>query len=212
MPKIREGLYETNRTKGNFLASEVGLRLETRDMTAVAASLGVNVVDAVTGATVKVIKAGYVYPSNAAAAEGIVFEDCYPNENGLYIGSLMTAGKVWENRLSVTAASAAKADLPFIEFKNHPEAVRPDFGSIELTKLTAPTIAFVSGVASWTGISHNDGYAFFVDGVKVAVAAKNATSIDLSGVCQSGDYVQAMTIGDYVDYKNSDLATPVAFA
>lgn len=211
MPKKFDNVYGTHRAKANFLASEVGLRLETRDMTAYASTLGTDVTQA-DGSVVKVIKAGKVYPANTSGAKGIVFEDCYPNVDGIYLGSLLTGGKVCTNRLEDTITSDAKAAIKGVIFEDHPSVVRPNFGSGELTKLAAPSIAFSSGTASWTGVTNNNGYAFFVNGAKVAEAAKNATSIDLSGVCASGDYVQAVTLGDYVTYENSDFATAVAYA
>lgn len=212
MPKSYSNLYGTSRAKGNFLASEVGKRLETRDMTAVASTLGVDVVDPISGATVKVIKAGYIYPSNASGAEGIVFEDCYPDAEGHYIGSVLTAGKVWGNRLSVVAASAAKSSLPYIEFKNHPEVTRPDFGTVELTALTAPTFTMSSGTATITTVTNNNGYAFFVNGEYAKSAEKNATSLSLTDVAASGDVITAMTLGDYENYKNSPLSSAVDYA
>lgn len=211
MPKSYENVLGTSRAKGNFLASEVGKRLETRDMTAVASTLGVNVTD-INGATVKVIKAGKVYPANASGAEGIVFQDCYPDADGHYIGSLLTAGKVWGNRLEDTVVSAAKSSMTYIEFKNHPDVIRPNFGSGELTQLDAPTFTISSGTASITTVVGNNGYAFFVDGVKIAQAGKNATSVSLTGKAKSGDKVTAITLGDYVDTKNSDYSAEVDFA
>ena len=41
MPKVYENVYGTSRAKGNFLASEVGKKLETRDFTALVDTLGV---------------------------------------------------------------------------------------------------------------------------------------------------------------------------
>ena len=211
MPKTYENVFGTSRAKGSFLASEVGKRLETRDMTAVVNALGVDVVDT-NGATIKVIKAGKVYPANASGAEGIVFQDCYPDSEGHYIGSILTAGKVWGNRLEDTVVAAAKNSLAYIEFKNHPDVVRPDFGTGELTKLAAPSFTISSGTASITTVAGNNGYAFFVDGVKIAQAAKDATSLSLSGLATAGDKVVAITLGDYVDTKNSDYSVEVAFA
>lgn len=211
MPKSYSNVFGTSRAKGNFLASEVGKRLETRDMTAYAATLGVDVVDP-SGATVKVIKAGYIYPSNASGAQGIVFEDVYPDAEGHYIGSLLTAGKVWGNRLSVVAASGAKSSLPYIEFKDHPEMTRPDFGTAELAELAAPVFTMSSGTASWTGVSNNNGYAFFVNGEYAVSAAKNATSIALGSYAGSGDVITAITLGDYITYKNSPLSAAVNYA
>lgn len=209
MPKSYSNVYGTSRAKGNFLASEVGKRLETRDMTAYAATLGVDVVDP-SGATVKVIKAGYIYPSNASGAQGIVFEDVYPDAEGHYIGSLLTAGKVWGNRLSVVAASGAKSSLPYIEFKDHPEMTRPDFGTTELTELEAPTnLSAATNILGWTGSDNTEDYAILINGEAKATSF-GATRFDpLSGIAKAGDKVSVMALGDYITYKNSEKSEEI---
>lgn len=203
MPKSYSNVFGTSRAKGNFLASEVGKRLETRDMTAVAATLGVDVVDP-SGATVKVIKAGYIYPSNASGAQGIVFEDVYPDAEGHYIGSLLTAGKVWGNRLSVVAVSGAKSSLPYIEFKDHPEMTRPDFGTAELKELETPTRLNASAnILSWIGSDDAIGYAILINGEPKATTERDSFDT-LAAIAEAGDKVSVMALGDYITYKNSE--------
>lgn len=67
------------------------------------------------GATVadnggKYVKMGTVYPANDATAIGIVYEDVDVT-TGDMPGSVVLKGVVYENRLPVTVASAAKTAL-----------------------------------------------------------------------------------------------------
>ena len=207
MPKVYENIYGTSRAKGNFLASEVGKKLETRDFTSVAASLGVDEVDAY-GKTVKVIKKGMVYPTNTTNAEGIVFEDVYPNEDGLYIGSLMTGGYVYKQRLEVEIASAAVTTLKALGLYvvDHYEVSRPDFGTNELVALATPTSVTNTGTTiSWGTVANATGYVVLVNGE--AVGHTTETTITLKSAATAGATIEVIALGDYVTYKNSAVGT-----
>lgn len=86
-----------------------------------------------TGATTeangtKYVKMGTPYPANDATAIGIVYEDVDVT-TGNMPGSVVTKGVVYENRLAVTLASAAKTALEGLGFKfvEDTTVTRPDF-------------------------------------------------------------------------------------
>ena len=80
----------------NFLESEVGLVLKTRE---IPASMGVQ------DGKYKIVKAGTPFPSDNSNAVGLVFEDIDVTDGNMP-GSVMVAGRVLADRLSL--ASAAK--------------------------------------------------------------------------------------------------------
>lgn len=86
----------------NILESEVGLVLKTytADQT-----------NAETVGNKKIIKAGSVYPTNAAGAIGIVFEDVDMTDDAKRPISVIVAGRVLEKRLPVTVDTTAKTEL-----------------------------------------------------------------------------------------------------
>lgn len=101
MANARYTYTEKSRKMPNFLESEVGLVLKTWKF------------DTTTAVTTeadgtKYIKAGTVYPSNDGSAKGIVFEDVDVT-HGEAIGSLIVAGRVYENRLPAVIEELAEA-------------------------------------------------------------------------------------------------------
>lgn len=64
----------------------------------------------------KYVPMGTIYPSNDAKAEGIVYEDVDVT-SGNMPGSVVLRGTVYENRLPVSLASAAKTALEGKGFK-----------------------------------------------------------------------------------------------
>lgn len=84
---------------------------------------------AVTVGTAKYIKMGTIWPANGATAKGIVYEDVDVSEGNMP-GSLVTRGVVYENRLPVELAQAAKTALVALGFQFLTEGTvtRPDFG------------------------------------------------------------------------------------
>lgn len=70
----------------------------------------------------KILKAGTVFPTNNASAKGILYEDVDVT-NGDAAGSLVTAGTVYEDRISI--ASTAKSALTGIKFVTRPTVTRP---------------------------------------------------------------------------------------
>lgn len=74
----------------------------------------------------KYIPMGTVYPANDSTAEGIVYEDVEVT-NGDMPGSVVLSGTVYENRLPVAIADAAKTALTAKGFKfiTEPTVTRP---------------------------------------------------------------------------------------
>lgn len=207
MPKVYENVYGTSRAKGNFLASEVGKKLETRDFTALVDELGVEETNS-NGEVVKVIKKGKVYPANTTNAEGIVFEDVYADVEGHYIGSLMTGGYVWKERLEDEIASAAVTTLKALGLYvvEHYDVSRPDFGTNELVALGTPTSVKNTGTTiSWDAVANAKGYVVLVNGE--AAGQTTETTITLKSAATSGAKIEVIALGDYVTYKNSAVGT-----
>lgn len=104
---------------GYFLAHEECER-KTRQISATGATTAAN------GA--KYVKAGTPYPANDATAVGIVYEDVDVT-TGNMPGSVVLQGVVYENRLPVTLASAAKTALEGkgFRFVQDPTTTRPNW-------------------------------------------------------------------------------------
>lgn len=77
----------------------------------------------------KYVKMGTVYPANDATAEGIVYEDVDVT-TGNMPGSVVVKGVVYEDRLPVALANAAKTALTakgFTFIATAPAVTRPDW-------------------------------------------------------------------------------------
>ena len=77
----------------------------------------------------KYVKMGTVYPANDATAEGIVYEDVDVT-TGNMPGSVVVKGVVYEDRLPVAIASAAKTALTakgFTFIATAPAVTRPNW-------------------------------------------------------------------------------------
>lgn len=113
--KVQEGQVYA---PGWFLANNEDCTRETRQIAQVSATTGEN------GA--KYVKMGTVWPSNDTYAVGIVYEDVDVS-TGDMPGSVVTAGTVYEDRLAVTLAAAAKTALTGKGFKflTSPTVTRP---------------------------------------------------------------------------------------
>lgn len=104
---------------GWFLESEVGAVRKTRQISQ-------------TGATTaddgsKYVPMGTIWPSNDGSAEGIVYEDIDVT-TGDMPGSVVLAGRVYEDRLPVSIATAAKTALTakgFVFIATSPAVTRP---------------------------------------------------------------------------------------
>ena len=103
---------------GWFLANNEDCTRETQQIAQAGATTGPN------GS--KYVKMGTVYPSNDAQAEGIVYEDVDVT-TGDMPGSVVTAGEIYEDRLPVTLAEAAKTALTGkgFSFRASPSVTRP---------------------------------------------------------------------------------------
>ncbi len=104
---------------GWFLESEVGVVRKTRQI-------------AQTGATEntdgsKYVPMGTIWPANDATAEGVVYEDIDVT-SGDMPGSVVLAGRVYEDRLPAAIAEAAKTALSgkgFTFIATSPAVTRP---------------------------------------------------------------------------------------
>ena len=103
---------------GWFLANNEDCTRETRQIAQTGATTGPN------GS--KYVKMGTVYPSNDTQAEAIVYEDVDVT-TGDMPGSVVTAGEVYEDRLPVALAEAAKTALTGkgFSFRTSPSVTRP---------------------------------------------------------------------------------------
>ncbi len=92
-------------SRSNFLESEIGLVTKTYQ---IPESMGV------ADGTRKIVPAGTPFPSNDASAVGIVFTDTDVTD-GPRAGSVMVAGRVLKERLTVDAAAVtAMTDIKFV--------------------------------------------------------------------------------------------------
>nr|DAW34235.1 MAG TPA: Head decoration protein [Caudoviricetes sp.] len=109
--------FVTNTTctkRPNFLESEVGLVLKTREITA---SMGVQ------DGIYKIVAPGTPYPSNDANAVGIVFETVDVT-SGNMPGSVLVAGRVLAENLNLATAAKTALAGKGIVFVDTPAIVR----------------------------------------------------------------------------------------
>ena len=98
----------------NFLESEVGLVLKTRE---IPASMGVQ------DGKYKIVKAGTPFPSDNSNAVGLVFEDIDVTDGNMP-GSVMVAGRVLADRLSLASAAKTALSGKGFTFVDAPEITR----------------------------------------------------------------------------------------
>lgn len=115
------GATEKGRTfaPGWFLESEAGVVRKTRQIS----QAGATTADDGT----KYVKMGTIWPSNDASAAGIVYEDIDVT-TGDMPGSVVLAGRVYEDRLPTAIATAAKTALEgkgFTFIATSPAVTRP---------------------------------------------------------------------------------------
>lgn len=104
---------------GWFLESEVGVVRKTRQMTQTSASSS--------DGGGKYVPMGTVWPANDGTAEGIVYEDIDVTAGDAH-GSVVLSGRVYEDRLPVQIAAAAKTALSgkgFTFIETSPTVTRP---------------------------------------------------------------------------------------
>jgi hypothetical protein len=91
----------------------------------------------------KIVPAGAFVPSRGSSSKGLLYEDIDVTD-GAAPGSIVTKGKVYEDRLPQAANSDAKTALAGITFVNQPTAYRPSiFG-----KWDALSVASAEGASS----------------------------------------------------------------
>ena len=108
-----------NFAPGWFLESEVGVVRKTRQISQSGAATAED------GS--KYVPMGTIWPSNDASAAGIVYEDIDVT-TGDMPGSVVLAGRVYEGRLPVSIAAAAKTALTakgFVFIATSPSVTRP---------------------------------------------------------------------------------------
>ena len=71
-----------------------------------------------------IVPAGAIIPANGATAKGVLYEDIDVT-NGAAPGSIVTKGKIYEDRLPAAAVSDAKTALTGIIFVTGPAVERP---------------------------------------------------------------------------------------
>lgn len=104
---------------GWFLESAVGVVRKTRQLSQASASTD--------GDGRRYVPMGTVYPANDATAEGLVYEDVDVS-TGDMPGSVVVAGRVYEDRLPAALDSAAKTSLTgkgFTFVAESPAVARP---------------------------------------------------------------------------------------
>lgn len=194
----------------NFLASKVGLRVESTTAKADNAQV-------VTENGRKVLKAGTIYPSNDTNAVGIIYQDVDVTD-GDTAAPIMVAGYYFKDRLVGSLNSAAETAFKgkglFGENYSDKASVRPDFGgAFELTKLSAPVANASGKVISWSKVTNASGYNVYeTTSGKVLVATLNANATSYtSPKTSSGTYKYKLeSIGDNIAYETSDLSTEVS--
>ena len=105
----------TGTNQPNFLESEVGLVLKTRE---IPDTMGI--VDG----TRKIVKAGTPFPADDDTAVGLVFTDADVT-NGAVAGSVMVGGRVLRDRLSVSSDAETVLAAVGITFVDAPDTIRP---------------------------------------------------------------------------------------
>ena len=98
----------------NFLESEVGLVLKTRQ---IPQSMGK------ADGNKKIVAAGPVFPSNDDSAQGIVFETVDVTD-GDHAGSVMVAGRVLKARLDIQSSAETPLKTAGIVFADAPDVKR----------------------------------------------------------------------------------------
>lgn len=98
---------ETYDKMPQFLASVVGLRTVTMQ---IPESMGVQ------DGYKKIVPAGTIFPANDSTAKGILFTPVDVT-HGDHEGAVMVGGTVFENRLPVAPATAAKTAMKTLNFE-----------------------------------------------------------------------------------------------
>lgn len=107
-------IYTAGIARPNFLESEIGLIQKTHT---IPASIGV-----ADGAR-KIVKAGTPFPANDATAIGIVFTDTDVTY-GDTEGSVMVAGRVLKDRVTVADAAITALETKGLYFVKAPDVTR----------------------------------------------------------------------------------------
>ena len=154
----------------------------------------------------KIVPAGAIVPANGSTAKGILYEDIDVTD-GAAAGSIVTKGKVYEDRLPAAAESDAKTALKGIIFVNQPTALRPAiFGKFDA--LTVESEAGASqGKTALTVSGHTlaagEGYVYKTN---ASAAPAVALGDDLSSGWTSwdGEADITATTGHYITVAVKD--------
>ena len=126
----------------------------------------------------KVVPAGAVIPSNDGNAVGILFEDIDVTE-GAHVGSVVTEGTVYEDKLPASIESAAEAVLTGITvITTSPAVTRPDISKRDFANLG---VASAEGSASGKTAITVTGYT---KGSTDVYKYKTASSVDVPALAQ----------------------------
>lgn len=110
----------------------------------------------------KVVPAGAVIPANGATAKGILYEDIDVTD-GAKMGSVVTAGTIYGDRLPAALDSAAATALTGITVVTSPTITRPDYFNKSFAQLTVESAAGTAAgdtAVTVSGYSLETGEAF----------------------------------------------------
>lgn len=129
-----------------------------------------------------IVPAGAIIPANGSSAKGILYEDIDVTD-GAAPGSIVTKGKVYEDRLPAAAESDAKTALTGIIFVNSPAVTRP---AEYRTKLAALDVKSEAGTATGDTKITVTGYTLEAGESYVYKVGTAATAVKLAADLSSG--------------------------
>lgn len=184
---------KTYKNRKNFIGSEVGLLTKTITVPATTTSVEEN--------GRKIVLAGTVFTT---PYYGLLYQDVDITD-GANEGSLMVGGYYIDANLPSSASSyvsnfEAQGLFPIVEGST----VRPSFGTVGLTQLSAPTLSVSKASISWSAITSAIGYEV-LDANQNYVSSVSGTSYTATA---TGTYY-VRTQGDNINYYSSDLASAV---
>ena len=128
-----------------------------------------------------VVPMGAVIPANGSTAKGILYEDIDVT-NGAAPGSVVTEGKVYEDRLPAAPVADAKTAMTGIAFENSPVAARPSdftvFDALSVTSAAGSTSGKTALTVTGHTLAPGESYVYKTDAstAPVAVLGTDLTS------------------------------------
>lgn len=143
----------------------------------------------------KIVPAGAVIPANGSTAKGILYEDVEVT-TGDMPGSIVTRGKIYEDRLPASLDSDAETALTgIVVVENSPAATRPS--SFSKTELASITVTSTEGTGAGKTDVAVSGYTLGAgEKYLYKIAASTAPAVSLGEILPtSGD--AAWTAGTF---------------